>query len=74
RFNNINYVRHVLRKVFGSHSKKYSSRRSTISDDNLTDQTLAIDNLMAPILIHPCLQYDKHETFSGELLLDWLLI
>ncbi|CAF2133808.1 unnamed protein product [Rotaria magnacalcarata] len=74
RFNNINYVRHVLRKVFGSHNKKSSSRRSTISDDNLTDQTLTIDDLVAPILIHSCLQYDKHGKFSGELLLDWRLI
>jgi hypothetical protein len=71
RFNNINYVRNVLRRFFGSYNKKSSSINSTVIDDNLTDQT---DNLISPILIHSCLQFDKHTKFSGELLLDWFLI
>lgn len=69
-FTNINYVRNVLRKLFGSHSnssRRSSSRGSTICEDNLNDQTLTIDNSISPILIHSCLQYDKHEKFSGRI-------
>ncbi|CAF1020014.1 unnamed protein product [Rotaria sordida] len=78
RSNNINYVRHVLRKFFSGYIKKSTSINSTISDENLTDQILTInninDNLISPILIHSCLQFHKHEKFSGELLFDWFLI
>jgi hypothetical protein len=72
RFNNVNYVRNVLRRFFGNYNKKSSSINSPVFDDNnLTDQT---DNLISPILIHSCLQFDKHTKFSGELLFDWFLI
>ncbi|CAF2976328.1 unnamed protein product [Rotaria sp. Silwood2] len=78
RSNNVNYVRHVLRKFFGGYIKKSTSINSTISDDNLNDQILTInninDNLILPILIPACLQFNKHEKFSGELLLDWFLV
>ncbi|CAF1199407.1 unnamed protein product [Rotaria sp. Silwood1] len=78
RSNNVNYVRHVLRKFFGGYIKKSISINSTICDDNLNDQILTTnninDNLMSPILIPPCLQYYNYEKFSGELLLDWFLL
>jgi hypothetical protein len=61
RLNNINYVRNVLRRFFGGHTKKSSSINS---DDNLPDQS---DNLISPILLHPCLQFDKHTKFSGKI-------
>jgi len=70
RYNNVNYVRQVLRRFFGSYNKKSSSINSTSFDDNLTDQTPTInqfnDNLISPILIHPCLQFNKHAKFSGR--------
>ncbi|CAF3501693.1 unnamed protein product [Adineta steineri] len=76
RFNNVNYVRQVLRRFFGVYNKK-SPTISSI-DDNSTDQlnnnNNIQDNLISPILIHPCLQFNKHAKFSGELLLDWFLI
>jgi len=65
--NNVNYVRNVLRRFFGSYNKKYS----TISDDNHSDQS---ENLISPILIHSCLEFNKHKKFSGELLFDWFLL
>jgi hypothetical protein len=68
RFNNVNYVRHVLRKFFGGYTKKYTSINQSV-DDSLTDQSVASninDNLISPILIHPCLQFDKHTKFSGR--------
>ncbi|CAF3240364.1 unnamed protein product [Rotaria sp. Silwood2] len=72
RSNNVNYVRHVLRKFFGGYIKKSTSINSTISDDNLNDQILTInninDNLILPILIPACLQFNKHEKFSGRIL------
>jgi hypothetical protein len=42
---------------------------------NLLSPTANIitENSTSPILIHPCLQYDKRTKFSGELLLDWFL-
>ena len=70
RYNNVNYVRQVLRRFFGSYSKKSSSISSTGFDDSLPDQTLTTnnfnDNLISPILIHPCLQFNKHTKFSGR--------
>ncbi|CAF1112303.1 unnamed protein product [Adineta steineri] len=76
RFNNVNYVRQVLRRFFGVYNKKSPTINST--DDNSTDQlnnnNNIQDNLISPILIHPCLQFNKHAKFSGELLLDWFLI
>lgn len=71
RLNNVNYVRNVLRRFFGSYNKKSSSNNSTISDENLFDQS---DNLISPILIHSCLLFNKHTKFSGELLIDWFLM
>jgi len=69
----VNYVRNVLRRFFGNYNKKSSSINSPVIDDNnLIDQT---DNLIiSPILIHSCLQFNKHTKFSGELLFDWFLI
>jgi hypothetical protein len=63
RLNNVNYVRHVLRKFFGGYNKKPPSINTTSFDD--TDQSPS-DSLISPILIHPCLQYDKHAKFSGR--------
>ncbi|CAF0847252.1 unnamed protein product [Rotaria sordida] len=75
RIHNINYVRHVLRKFFGSYNKKSSSITSfnDISYEPLQTTNIIKNNSISSILIHPCLQYDKHTKFSGELLLDWLL-
>ncbi|UJR31086.1 hypothetical protein I4U23_018594 [Adineta vaga] len=76
RLNNVNYVRHVLRRFFGGSNRKSSPTAGL--DDSPYEQspTLNIlsENFSSPILIHPTLQYDKHTKFSGELLLDWLLI
>ncbi|CAF0923074.1 unnamed protein product [Adineta ricciae] len=76
RLNNVNYVRHVLRRFFGGSNKK-SSPLSGI-DDSPYEQppTCSIypEDSLSPILIHPALQYDKHTKFSGELLLDWLMV
>ncbi|CAF0999006.1 unnamed protein product [Adineta steineri] len=76
RFNNVNYVRQVLRRFFGVYNKKSPTINSI--DDNSTDQlnnnNNIQDNLISPVLIHPCLQFNKHAKFSGELLLDWFLI
>ncbi|CAF1083434.1 unnamed protein product [Adineta ricciae] len=58
RLNNVNYVRQVLRRFFGVYNKKSTSSNST--DDNYSN------NLMSPILIHPCLQSSKHAKFSGR--------
>jgi len=55
RFNNINYVRHLLRKFFGNYTKKFLSI-TQINDDNL----------ISPILIQPCLHFDKHTKFCGK--------
>ncbi|CAF1506732.1 unnamed protein product, partial [Adineta ricciae] len=66
RLNNVNYVRQVLRRFFGVYNKKSTSSNST--DDNYSN------NLMSPILIHPCLQSSKHAKFSGDLLVDWFLV
>jgi hypothetical protein len=67
RTNNVNYVRHVLRKFFGSSNKRTSS--SAIFDDISNEQSPTTNtvtpNAISPILIHPCLQYDKHTKFSG---------
>ncbi len=62
RFNNINYVRHVLRKFFGNYTKKFSLISQTSDDQSV----IINDNLISPILIHPCLQFDKHTKFSGK--------
>ncbi|UJR15581.1 hypothetical protein I4U23_002517 [Adineta vaga] len=76
RFNNVNYVRQVLRRFFGVYNRKSSSNQST--DENSIDQSITTnnfnDNLISPILIHPCLLWNKHTKFSGELLIDWFLI
>lgn len=61
RVNNVNYVRNVLRKFFSSYIKK----SSTSSDENQSD------HLISPILIHPCLQFDKHSKFSGSRTLNF---
>lgn len=70
RLNNVNYVRHVLRKFFGVYSKKPTSISPAVFDDCFTDQSTTTnnisDNLVPAILIHPCLQYDKHAKFSGR--------
>jgi hypothetical protein len=93
RIHNVNYVRHVLRKFFGGYNKK-SSSTTTVFDDISYEQSsttnLLTENSISPILIHPCLQYNKRRKFSGknlllnkneneyfllgELLLDWFLI
>jgi hypothetical protein len=68
RLNNGNYVRNVLRRFFGGYTKKSSAINSTVFDD-LTDQSLTTDdNLISPIVIHPCLQFDKHTKFSGRII------
>jgi len=62
RIHNVNYVRHVLRRFFGSHNKKSSF------DDTYSEHSPKIltENLRSPILIQPCLQYDKHRKFTGK--------
>ena len=71
RFSNMDCVRYVLRKFFGGHGKRSISINSAVFDDTLTDQTSSVnnvnDNLILPILIHPCLQFDRHEKFSGRM-------
>ncbi|CAF3703229.1 unnamed protein product [Rotaria sp. Silwood1] len=75
RIHNINYVRQVLRKFFGSYNKKSSSITNfdDISYEQLQTTNIIKNNSISSILIHPCLQYDKHRKFSGELLFDWFL-
>ncbi len=63
RLNNVNYVRNVLRRFFGVHTKKSSS---ISSEDNHPDQSNINDNLISPILLHPCLQFDRHTKFTGR--------
>jgi hypothetical protein len=60
RIHNVNYVRHVLRRFFGTYNKKPSSTQDLASEQSPTR------NLTSPILIHPCLQYDKRTKFSGK--------
>ena len=62
RFYNINYVRHVLRKFFGNYTKKFSLISQTSDDQS----GIINDNSISPILVHPCLQFDKHTKFSGK--------
>jgi len=68
RIHNVNYVRHVLRRFFGSYNKKSSS--STAYDDiscqRSPTKNIDTENLRSPILVHPCLQYDKSTKFSGK--------
>ena len=69
RATNVNYVRHVLRKFFGSHAKKHSAY---IGFDEIpyepSPATSAItETSITPILIHPCLQFDKRTKFSGTM-------
>jgi hypothetical protein len=73
RFNN---VRNVLRKFFGNYNKKFSSSiNPTVFDDNLPDQSSTInDSLISPILIHSCLQFNKHKKFSGRIIFKKNLI
>ncbi|CAF3047800.1 unnamed protein product [Rotaria sp. Silwood2] len=68
RIHNVNYVRHVLRKFFGSYTKKSSSTTSfdDISYEQLQTTNIIKNNSISSILIHPCLQYDKHTKFSGK--------
>jgi hypothetical protein len=71
RTTNVNYVRHVLRKFFGGSNKKYSS--NTVFDDLTYESSSALtscttaDSCLSPILIHPCLQFDKHTKFTGNI-------
>ena len=70
RIHNVNYVRHVLRRFFGSHHKKSSSSTATAFDENSSEQSPTGDflpeNGSSPILIHPSLQYDQHKKFTGN--------
>ena len=70
RFNNINYVRNVLRKIFRGHSKKSTSINSPTFDDISFDQSSRTNsisnNIISPILIHSCLQFNEHGQFSGR--------
>jgi len=69
RINNVNYVRHVLRRFFGGSNKKTSP--TTGSEDTSYEQSpttkLSTENSPSPVLIHPSLQYDKHSKFSGKI-------
>ena len=74
RATNVNYVRHVLRKFFGGHNKKYSS--SAVFDDlsyepSPTASSTGAERCISPILIHPCLQFEKHTKFSGRIAFYW---
>ncbi|CAF3423933.1 unnamed protein product [Rotaria socialis] len=75
RIHNVNYVRQVLRRFFGVSHKKSSS--TTCFDDISDEQSQSTNILKAspivPVFIQPCLQYENHTKFSGELLLDWFL-
>jgi hypothetical protein len=62
RIHNVNYVRHVLRRFFGSHTKK-SSFDETSYEQSPNNRT---ENLTSPILNQPCLEYDKHAKFTGK--------
>jgi hypothetical protein len=68
RIHNVNYVRHVLRRFFGVYHKKSSP--STVLEDISCEQSptanIITENSTSPILIHPCLQYDKRTKFSGK--------
>ena len=68
RAHNVNYVRHVLRRFFGSYNKK--SSLSAAFDDNSAEQSpsteFSAENGTSPILLHPSLQYDQHKKFSGN--------
>ena len=65
RLNNVNYVRHVLRKFFGNYIRKPSTSNATGFDDVFAEAS-SPDTLISPILTHPCLHYDKHAKFSGR--------
>lgn len=70
RINNVNYVRHVLRRFFGSYHKRTSTSSSTfddISSEQLLTTNIIRNNSISSIVIHPCLEYDKHTKFSGKL-------
>lgn len=56
RQHNVNYVRHVIRRFFGSYSRKSSP---LIHDESEQSPT-------SPVLLHPSLQYEKHTKFSGK--------
>lgn len=68
RNHNVNYVRHVLRRFFGSYNKK--SSLSAAFDEHSAEQSPTIEsnaeNGTSPILLHPSLQYDRHKKFSGN--------
>lgn len=69
RNTNVNYVRHVLRKFFGSHAKKQSAYVGLDEipyEPSPTTSTIT-EGSITPILIHPCLQFDKRTTFSGTM-------
>lgn len=72
RLNNVNYVRHVLRRFFGGSARKSSP--AVVFDDALCDQSpsshLPADNCTSPVFVHPNLQYEKHAKFSGNALLS----
>ena len=58
RTTNVNYVRNVLRKFFGGYGKKYST--------NSNFDEISSDTNVTPILVHPCLQFEKKTKFSGK--------
>jgi hypothetical protein len=68
RLNNVNYVRHVLRRFFGGSARKSSPTiglDESPSEQSPNANTLA-GNFSSPVLTHPNLQYDKHTKFSGN--------
>ena len=72
RNHNVNYVRHVLRRFFGSYHKKPPSTSSSTAtfDENSSEQSptgdFLAENETSPILIHPSLQYDQRKKFTGN--------
>lgn len=67
RIHNVNYVRHVLRRFFGTYNRKSSP---AVADEATPEQlptlNLLSENSASPVLIHLSLEYEKQTKFSGN--------